>query len=173
MSNNVSRLTFHFSQCKEIFPYFAIMKRLFTISFLFTILSCNNSNKEAEEKKADTDIEAARNFLNASLKGNYEEASQYMVQDSTNAGYLFNAERVYKSTPSDEKRELKEASIHFYEPTQRPNDSTTILIFSNSYRNDKDTLRIVRQQGKWLVDLKYLFEHDRDTIYNKIDTIHH
>jgi len=54
------------------------------------------------------------------------------------------------------------------------NDSTTITVFSNSYKNDKDTLKIVKQDGQWLVDLKYLFEHDLDTSLNKpvIDTIH-
>ena len=38
-----------------------------------------------------------------------------------------------------------------------------------------DTLRIIRKNGQWLVDLKYLFEHDMDTSNykqkNKIDTI--
>jgi len=149
------------------------MKRIFLPAILFIIFSCNNSNQQDEEKKSETDIDAATNFLNASLKGNFNEASTYMLQDSTNTGYLFYTERAYKTIPADDKRELKEASLHFFEPTLRPNDSTTILIFSNSYKNDKDTLRIVKQQGKWFVDLKYLFTHDSDTLFNKIDTIHH
>jgi hypothetical protein len=147
-------------------PYFAIMKQLMGLLFLLLFLSCNNSTQQGEEKKSETDIDAARNFLDASLKGNYHEASAYMLQDSTNTGYLFYAERDYNKLPPEDKRELKEASLHFYEPTQRPNDSTTILIFSNSFRNNKDTLRIIKiikQQGKWLVDLKYLFTHDMDT----------
>jgi hypothetical protein len=157
----------------EIFSYFAIMKQILALAVLFLILSCNNSNQQDEEKKSVTDVDAARNFLNASLKGDFNEASVYMLQDSTNSGYLFNTERTYKTMPAEDKRELKEASLHFYEPSQRPNDSTTILIFSNSFKNDKDTLRIVKLQGKWLVDLKYLFTHDSDTLFNKIDTITH
>jgi hypothetical protein len=148
------------------------MKRIVTLAFLFIILSCNNSAKETE-KKADSDIDAARNFLEAALKGNFQEASNYMLQDSTNTGFLDGRARTYQNLSREEKTNMKEASLHFYEPSLRPNDSTTILIFSNSYKNDKDTLRILKQQGKWLVDLKYLFTHDSDTLLNKIDTIQH
>jgi len=141
------------------------MKKIIGFSLLMFILSCNNSDKPAEEKRSVTDIDAARNFLEAALKGDFKDASNYMLQDSTNTGYLFYTEEKYKPQTPEEKRELKEASLHFYEPTRRPNDSTTILIFSNSYKNDKDTLKIVRQQGTWLVDLKYLFLHDMDTTF--------
>ncbi len=121
-------------------------------------------------------MDAARNFLEAALRGNYKEASVYMLQDSTNVGYLDVSERSYNRLNEEEKRKLKEASLRFYNGTLRPNDSTTIAIFANSYKNDKDTLRIVKQNGQWLVDLKYLFEHDMDTTINKpvilTDTIH-
>ena len=160
-----------FAPLREIFHYFALMKRIFSLAILLTILSCNNSDQQDEEKKSVTDIDAARNFLEAALKGNFKEASNYMLQDSTNTGFLDGRARTYQNLSGEEKTNMKEASLHFYEPSQRPNDSTTIIIFSNSFKNDKDTLRIVKQQGKWLVDLKYLFTHDSDTLFNKIDTI--
>jgi hypothetical protein len=40
--------------------------------------------------------------------------------------------------------------------------------------NDPDTLRILKIKGQWLVDLKYLYEHDMDTMQiktNKRDTL--
>jgi len=43
------------------------MKRVFSFAILLTILSCNNSDQQEEEKKSVTDIDAARNFLEASL----------------------------------------------------------------------------------------------------------
>lgn len=120
-------------------------------------------------------MDAARNFLDAALKGNYDQAAVFMVRDSTNLGYLEATRRNYSQMNQDDKRSLSEASLRFFDPLLQ-NDSTTITIFSNSYKNEKDTLKIVKQQGKWLVDLKYLFEHDRDTSINspsnKIDTIH-
>jgi len=149
------------------------MNRILTFAILFTILSCNNSDQQESEKTSVTDIDAARNFLEAALKGNFKEASNYMLQDSINTGFLDGRARTYQNLSGDEKTNMKEASLHFYEPSQRPNDSTTIIIFSNSYKNDKDTLRILKTGGKWLVDLKYLFTHDSDTLFNKIDTITH
>jgi len=118
-------------------------------------------------------MDAARNFLEAALKGDYKLASTYMIPDSTNMGYLDVTARKYTQMNVDEKRNLRNASLRFYAPLLQ-NDSTTITVFSNSYKNDKDTLKIVKQNGQWLVDLKYLFEHDMDTSLNKpvIDTIH-
>lgn len=157
------------------FHYFAPMKFITIIAvFSFFIFSdCNNSDKEAKEQKSESDMDAARNFLEAALKGDYKQASIYMLRDSTNLGYLEVTERRYNRMDPDERRNLRNASLRFYDPLLQ-NDSTTITVFSNSYKNDKDTLRIVKQNGQWLVDLKYLFEHDLDTTFNKpvIDTIH-
>jgi hypothetical protein len=140
---------------------------------LFILTNCNNSDNEAKEGKSESDIDAARNFLDAALKGDFKLASSYMIRDSTNMGYLAVTERQYGQMDVDQKRNLRNASLRFYNPLLQ-NDSTTITVFSNSYKNDKDTLRIMKKDGQWLVDLKYLFEHDLDTTLNKpvIDTIH-
>ena len=134
-------------------------------------MACN-SNKE--ETKSDNDMDAARNFLDAALKGDYKHASVYMLKDSANQEYLNVSERGYQNRSPDAKAKLKTASLRFFD-TQQVNDSTTVTVFANSYTNKKDTLRIVKRSGQWLVDLKYLFEHDMDTSNynqrNKIDTI--
>lgn len=154
-------------------PYFANMKSIAIISsLLFVLIACKNN--ESTEPKSDSDMDAARNFLDAALKGDFKEANKYMLQDSANKDYLFLSERSYQRISPEKKDSMKKASLRFFD-TRQVNDSTTITIFANSYRNDKDTLRIVRRSGQWLVDLKYLFEHDMDTnIYmknNKIDTV--
>jgi hypothetical protein len=135
-------------------------------------MSCHSSDKE--ESKSDNDMDALRNFLDAALKGNYKEASHYMLPDSTNDIYLGMAERIYKGKSASEKDSLKSASLHFFD-TRQVNDSTTITVFANSYKNKRDTIKIVRKNGQWLVDLKYLFDHGMDTaVYrqnSKIDTI--
>jgi len=139
---------------------------LITISsFLLTLAACNNS-EQANENKSENDLDAARNFLDAALQGNFRQASSYMLKDSTNMGYLNVTERKYQTLDALKKDSLKSASLRFYD-TKHFNDSVTITVFANSYKNDKDTLKIVRQGGQWLVDLKYLFEHDMDTLFNK------
>jgi hypothetical protein len=140
-------------------------------SFLLLLMACTSDKQEA---KSDNDMDAARNFLDAALRGDYKHASVYMLQDSANQEYLNVSERSYQNRNPDAKAKLKAASLRFFD-TQQVNDSTTITVFANSYANKKDTLRIVKRNGQWLVDLKYLFEHDMDTSNynqrNKIDTI--
>jgi hypothetical protein len=139
-------------------------------SLLFLLMACNPE----QETKSDNDMDAARNFLDAALKGDYKDASVYMLKDSANLEYLNVTKRSYQRLSPDERTKLRAASLRFFD-TQQLNDSTTITIFANSYKNDKDTLRIVKTNGQWLVDLKYLFEHGMDTSNfnqrNKIDTI--
>lgn len=118
-------------------------------------------------------MDAARNFLDAALKGDYKNASTYMLQDSANQEWLNVAQRGYQRLSPDERSKLKSASLRFFD-TKQVNDSTTITVFANSYKNKKDTLRVVKMNGQWLVDLKYLFEHDLDTSGYKrsnIDTL--
>jgi len=149
------------------------MKLIAPIScFLFLFLiACNHSDKE---ERSQSDMDAARNFLDAALKGDFRNASTYMLQDSANLGYLNVTQRNYQHLDAIKKDSLKNASLRFYD-TKQVNDSTTITIFANSYKNDKDTLKIIRVNGQWVVDLKYLFQHDLDTTdYDKkpgIDTI--
>jgi hypothetical protein len=148
------------------------MKSIATISVLFLLMACNNSDKESETK-SDNDMDAARNFLDAALKGDYKNASTYMLQDSANKEWLNVAQRGYQRYSPDEKSKLKSASLRFFD-TKQVNDSTTVTVFANSYKNKKDTLRIVKINGQWLVDLKYLFEHDLDTSgykHSNIDTL--
>ncbi len=132
-------------------------------SFLLLFAAaCNNSDNTAEKPKAENDIDAARNFIRAALDGKFNEAKTFLLSDSTNLGYFDVNERNYQRINEDEKRNYREATINIHNVTP-VNDSTTIVIFSNSYKNNHDTLRILKKKSQWLVDLKYLFEHDRDS----------
>ncbi|HEY2721195.1 MAG TPA: hypothetical protein VGI82_05700 [Chitinophagaceae bacterium] len=153
------------------------MKTIAIVSIFTSLLlfACNQSDKNANEGKSDSDLDAARNFLDAALKGDFKTAVTYMLQDSANLSYLSMSERIYKGARSGEKDSLRTASLRFYE-TKQVNDSTTITLFSNSYKNKKNNLKLIRKNGQWLVDLKYLFQRDVDTAHymqnSRIDTIH-
>ncbi|MDP4263798.1 MAG: DUF4878 domain-containing protein [Bacteroidota bacterium] len=148
------------------------MKKILTLlSFLFfCLVACNNPGKQA--LKSENDLDAVRNFIQAALYGKYDEARNYMLPDSINEERMRLIERV-KLSP-DEKRGLATASINIHN-VNPVNDSTTIVIYSNSFKNDRDTLKVVRVKGQWLVDFNYLFEHDNDTLMkkpvNKTDSI--
>ena len=136
---------------------------LHAASFLFLFAAaCTNQEQKAEEK-SENDIDAARNFIRAALDGKFNEAKTFLLSDSSNIEYFDANERNYQRNNADEKRNYREATINIHKVTPL-NDSTSIVIYSNSYKNDHDTLRILKKKNQWLVDLKYLFEHDRDSL---------
>ncbi len=115
------------------------------------IIACNNS---ANNKKAENATDAAREFVRAVLDGDFSKASFYLLRDSTNQLLIERQKTNYEQLNSLEKNNYKESSI-------RPvgiineNDSTTIFRYYHS-ANPTDTtpLRIIKQNGEWLVDLK-------------------
>jgi hypothetical protein len=130
------------------------MKKLLTaFLFLAILVSCNDNNNS---QSSENDVDAARNFIRASLDRNWIRARQYLLQDSANLQRL---ERIETQTRSEDKiirSNYKEASINLFE-TRTINDSISIITYSNSYKNQKDSLKVVKANGQWLVDLKYSF----------------
>jgi Domain of unknown function (DUF4878) len=138
---------------------------------LFSFYACNNNDKQASGK-AEDDIDAAREFIRSALDGKFGEARTYLLSDSINMQYLDAVERNYQKQQPETINDYHQASINIHEV--RPvNDSTTIVIYSNSFKNDHDTLKVLKVKGQWLIDLKYLYEHDMDTthIFNNRDTL--
>ena len=136
----------------------------FFLFLLFIVASCNNNDQQ--NKKAEDDLDAARTFIDAALKGDFNKAKDYAVKDSINLQFLDVRERIYKNLDGKEKEEYRNASIHLFD-VKKVNDSTTVVIYANSFKNDKDTLKVLRLNGQWLVDVKYLWQHDEDSIYKK------
>jgi hypothetical protein len=133
------------------------MKRLVVLKALAVIflIACNAG---PESDGAENDLEAARNFVQAALKGRYDRAADYMLHDSLNDERLDAVSRMQLS--SDEKQGLWDASINIHN-RKLINDSTSIIVYSNSFhKENRDTLKVVKKEGKWLVDFKYLFDHE-------------
>lgn len=149
------------------------MKKFLPLSFLFLFISGCNSGEEQKTSAAENDVDAARNFIRAALDGDYTNGRKMLLKDSTNYQYYDEFEKSHSKMNEEEKMKYKNASINVHAVTP-VNDSTTIIIFSNSYKNDHDTLKLLKLSGQWLVDLKYLFNHDMDTmqqLINKKDSL--
>ncbi|MES1217513.1 MAG: hypothetical protein ABUT20_18535 [Bacteroidota bacterium] len=139
------------------------MKRNLVI-FFFLLFSACNSNDKKTATIAENDIDAAREFIRSALDGKFETARIYLLDDSSNIQYITVAERNYQKADAETKYGYRNASIRIYSPVTYINDSTSIIVYSNSYKNDPDTLKVLKKNGQWLVDLKYLYEHDSDSI---------
>lgn len=132
--------------------------------FLLFIVACRD--KKDESGISDSNLDAARNFIRNALDGKFAAARNYMLADSVNENYMDVAERSYQKADPEIKNGYRNASILIHR-TDELNDSTAVIIYSNSYKNDHDTLRVVKKDKRWQVDLKYLYQHDEDSIYSK------
>lgn len=131
---------------------------------LFSLYSCKS--KENQQGQSENNVDAARNFIRAALDGKFNEARTYMLLDTSNTNYMDVAERSYQRAGQAIKDGYRTSNIHIHE-VKPVNDSTSIVIYSNSFKNDHDTLKVLKINNQWLVDLKYLYEHDADTLVNK------
>lgn len=140
-------------------------KKLLIASLVFFILgACNNEDRKAPE--SENDVDAARNFIRSALDGKFDLAKKYLLPDSLNMQYLDVAQRSYERAPENTIKSYRESSITIYQ-VKPVNDSTTVVVYFNSFKKDHDTLKVLKVDNKWLVDLKYLYQHNMDSTGNK------
>ena|SRR5580658_1270184 len=126
------------------------MKRIYLYVVIISFSACNN---QTSFKKADDAQEAGREFIRASLDGNYDKARFYLFADSTNQFLFDRWEKNYDRLSIDERSKYRDAEIIVL--TIHPdNDSVTTFKYFNSYKKDTTIIKILRINGEWLVDLK-------------------
>lgn len=121
------------------------------------LAACNN---DGTFKKAEDAQDAGREFIRASLDGNYDKARFYLFADSTNQMLLEKWKKDFDGLPQESKKKYEEATILPIN-IQTVNDSVTSYTYANSYKKDTTTIRIVRVGGDWLVDLKEILQSGR------------
>jgi hypothetical protein len=126
-----------------------MIKKLIIPSMLF-LAACGDSRSF---KKAEDAQDAGREFIRASLDGNYEKASFFLYPDTTNQLLLNKWKKDYASMDHEVQKKYRDADILPIN-IQTLNDSVTTYTYANTYKKDTTTIRIVRINGEWLVDLK-------------------
>ena len=104
-------------------------------------------------KKAEDAQDAGREFIRASLDGDYDKAEFYLYKDSTNQLLMDKWKRDYDKMDEKTKQGYKDAEILPIN-IQSLNDSVTSYTYSNSFKKDTSTIKVMRINGEWLVDLK-------------------
>ena len=119
------------------------------------MIACNDQSKLTPALDAE---EAGTKFIRASLDGDYAKARFYMLKDSINLLLIKQQQANYDHLSADQKRDNREASIRPLE-IKNENDSTTIYkYYQSSNTRDTTTIRIVKGNGEWLVDLKSILK---------------
>lgn len=137
---------------------FAPMKNRFLVLVLlalpFCILSCGTDSSMTPAEDAQ---DAGREFIRASLDGNMRAAEFHLLKDSSNIMLFEKWKKDYYNKLSTEERvSFKNANILPIN-IENENDSTVHYSFSNSYKKtDTTTIKIVKSNGIWQVDLKEL-----------------
>lgn len=117
------------------------------------MIACNNDDEKIAAEGAH---DAAGMFINNVLDGKFNEARNLMVRDGENNHWLNETEKKYVNLSREDKRNMRESEPTIYE-TRKLSDSASIIYYSNSYNNRQDSVKLVRKNGNWLVDLKYTF----------------
>ncbi|MCU7552501.1 hypothetical protein OCK74_25505 [Chitinophagaceae bacterium LB-8] len=136
------------------------MRSVLFFSFLFLQFFCackNSPDRSDTTQTSENDVDAARNFIRLALDGKYDRAREMVINDSLNYQFIDQAERYYKQRMDISTRmAYRSASINILSVVPQ-NDSVSIVHYSNSFKKQKDSLKVVNIHGQWMVDMKYSF----------------
>jgi hypothetical protein len=131
-----------------------IKKYLALITVTAVIYSCNSKS----EKIPTTNIEVANAFVRHLLDNDFKSAETFLLKDSSNIEMFETFKQQYNRQDKAIIEEYKKSQINVHKTETVIPDSIFIYNYSNSYRPlDTTTLKAVRINGKWLIDLKYTF----------------
>jgi hypothetical protein len=130
------------------------MKIFFLFFLISFVAACNNSDKDY--RKPENALDAGREFIDHSLKGRFNVAKRYMLQDADNIYWLDKVSGDYNKYSQQEKVGYSSASIRISEVAD-VNDSVTIINFKNTYTNRPQKVKVLKINHEWLVDFKYTF----------------
>lgn len=131
------------------------MMKIFLPVIILSVISCRDETRHTGAEDAQ---DAGRQFIRASLDGDYSKARFYLLKDSTNLLLINQQQRNYEQLSTDKKRNNREATIRPLE-IKNENDSVTwYTYYHTSNTTDTTTIRIKNENGQWLVDLKSIIK---------------
>ncbi len=131
------------------------MLNIILFCFIMPLFFVSCTQSENAIKRADP-IEAGREFIDASLKGNYEYAKKYLLADSINMEYFNELVNFNNKLSPHDKDAYKSANI-IIDSIQNISDTLTIINYSNTFKNTPEKIKLVRVNKEWMVDFKYTF----------------
>lgn len=119
---------------------------------LILLFSCSNH----EQKHPSTALDTGRQFIEASLKGEFETAEKLLLNDPENLQLFDSYKQFYNRLPNEKKENYKKAQYNINKYLD-VNDSVTIINYSNDYMNKPMDIKVVRLNKHWSIDFKYTY----------------
>jgi hypothetical protein len=124
------------------------MKQLLAL-LLFFACSCSHQ----QYHPAENDLDAGREFIDATLKGDFDKADFYLYHDNQNINFFNAYKAAYTKKNNENKKQLHDATITILE-IKTLNDKETIIFFRNSFDKVSRQIKVSLQNNMWQVDLK-------------------
>ena len=132
-----------------------MIKFISFFTLVFLLVSCNTKTTPANPT---TDADVATTFIRNVLDDNFVGAEQFLLKNEENLQLFERFKQSYENKSKEELKRYKTADITINE-IKAIGDSIRLIDYANSYKKEtKQKLKLVWQQGKWLVDLKYTIE---------------
>jgi hypothetical protein len=105
---------------------------------------------------AENAFDAGREFIDGTLKGDFEKSAFYMLVSDQNKQFLSVVEKEYRQKDKEGRQELRTASINL-EKVEDLDKGQSIIYFSNSFDKKSQKIKVIKTNQGWLVDYTYSF----------------
>ena len=104
-------------------------------------------------RQPEDGLEAAREFIRATLDGDYSKAEMYVSPEEQDLALFSRWQEHMRRQPEKERLGLKSSTI-LIQSVSSPNDSTTIVQYSNSFHRTPTRIVVARRNGQWRVEFR-------------------
>jgi hypothetical protein len=101
-------------------------------------------------RQPEDGLEAAREFIRATLDGDYGKAEMYVSAEGQDLELYARWREHMRRQPERERLGLKSSTI-LIESVETPNDSLTIVRYANSFHRQSTRIVVARRNGAWRV----------------------
>lgn len=137
--------------------FIGMKKGMIWVMSALLFAACQNPTGVVEPEDGE---DAGREFIRAVLDGDYVKAETYIVQDEEDKELYSRYVDHMRKLSGKELIEYKQSNITIHEITPL-GDTAVLMKYSNSVSKEPQQLKIVKRNGKWLVDFSYLFIQEK------------
>ena len=127
--------------------------KIILINILLIIIALISCNTSEEYPPAENALDAGREYVDGTLKGEFKKSEAYLLKSETNKAYLHKLQQQYYQLNDIQRQDYRKASI-IIERENSINDKKSVIYFQNSFDMQQDSVTVVQQDGLWLVNVE-------------------